>query len=667
MNVFWEQKTYKPLFLAIFMKKILFGLLLLILITNISALDCQYKDIEIYYEDSEFFYHNGDKFGENLNLTELITFSIGGENNGVITINNGFEVPITMNVTFHEYSTWYGFNNYVTSQITIEPNDHGRLGGTHISSIDKYPFVEPNIITHETVSVEKQREICKICPDGKLCGEDGISCKLDSRCGSGICNIAKVCGSPGSPFVVPCPGELKNCNDEVCLTPLIKKTEEPYSCDWECVPGTSACDGICRSTSAKGVGEEYRCIEECESGRGDGKKCIKSIEDWVYWVIGVSLFVIISILYIYIFIYKRRLKFLKREISRLEKEIDFLNSEINNLILKKSSLEKIIKKREKLIKKRDKEISKLNKEKKILKENIRNADEIGKKNAHEAYLKWNKKFELTKKSQIEERDKLIEDYNKKIVDAREIGKEKAEKEYQKWEKEFEGYRQKSIEEHETQIKVLEEELKNLTEKKKKYNEKIRKAKEIGEKRAVEAFERQIEDLNDEFERMTIKRDKLKKYKDKIEDIKDAKDIVLAELTQKEESFEKEYTKSFKIHGRGGYAWRNPNIPNEYYPCYVNDGVKTDIEIHKDLAKKEIFNQYPKFFRKYYPGKSFRDLTVHHIDKNPDNFDLSNLIIISYNEHKGLHKTIIKGDRESGILALKKRDIKAPHIDELKEE
>ncbi|MBS3167072.1 J domain-containing protein, partial [Candidatus Woesearchaeota archaeon] len=90
----------------------------------------------------------------------------------------------------------------------------------------------------------------------------------------------------------------------------------------------------------------------------------------------------------------------------------------------------------------------------------------------------------------------------------------------------------------------------------------------------------------------------------------------------------------------------------------------NLEIHKDLAEKEIFNFYRSWFNQHYPQKEFKDLLVHHIDKDKFNYDLSNLIIISPEQHKHLHANIQHKNWNSGIKALQSFNIKSPHILEL---
>lgn len=118
-----------------------------------------------------------------------------------------------------------------------------------------------------------------------------------------------------------------------------------------------------------------------------------------------------------------------------------------------------------------------------------------------------------------------------------------------------------------------------------------------------------------------------------------------------------------------WEWLNPKFS---YPCFVNKDEsgkfvkKTDILIHKKVAKKHIFDEYHDFFTKYYLNYEFEDLQVHHIDRNPLNYRADNLIILTKEQHENIRNENIRlSDRESGIKELLRLQLKAPHITELK--
>lgn len=208
------------------MRKLLFSLgLLLIFVSFVSALDCQYTTIEKYYEDYEFFYHNGEKIGENLNLSELVKIKQNGLS---IKITNNLRVPVSLNISYDMKSPWFGDHSSFY-QITIKEQDYWVIEDRSYESCINHPcylqnlryyFVEPNLITNEIVSVEKERKICKICPNGKQCLDDGADCHLDIECGYGICNPAQRCGEFNG-----CP-EGKVLKESLCVDSFFTKLKK---------------------------------------------------------------------------------------------------------------------------------------------------------------------------------------------------------------------------------------------------------------------------------------------------------------------------------------------------------------------------------------------------------------------------------------------------------
>ncbi|MEK6943374.1 MAG: DnaJ domain-containing protein [Nanoarchaeota archaeon] len=187
--------------------------------------------------------------------------------------------------------------------------------------------------------------------------------------------------------------------------------------------------------------------------------------------------------------------------------------------------------------------------------------------------------------------------------------------------------------------------------------------------ALEDKKRQLSDSKSMLTEARSNLDKTQEMKEKIES--ERKDIAEREkeLLESKEKI-KDLTVPRPSPTRGFWEWRNPNIKNAYYPCFVNKDengiytVKTDTEIHKYLAKKEIFDFYSRWFNKHYPGKSFEDLVVHHVDKDISNYDLSNLAIITHKQHEKLHKKSQHMNWKSGIEELKILGIHQPHIEEL---
>lgn len=221
----------------------------------------------------------------------------------------------------------------------------------------------------------------------------------------------------------------------------------------------------------------------------------------------------------------------------------------------------------------------------------------------------------------------------------------------------------------------------------------KKAREAAEKEYEEAKKEQGQSRNDYLKKMNLLIQNIRVQEEALEDkkkqlsesknmlneaennlvktkqIREKKESEMKEIVEMEKNISeskaklKDLTKPKHSLTRGFWEWQNPE--KNYYPCYWNgEGKNNNIEIHKDLAEKEIFNFYRKWFNKYYPGKNFNDFVVHHIDKDISNYELANLAIISHDEHEKLHKKSQQKNWLSGIEELKEHGIKQPHIDEL---
>jgi len=104
----------------------------------------------------------------------------------------------------------------------------------------------------------------------------------------------------------------------------------------------------------------------------------------------------------------------------------------------------------------------------------------------------------------------------------------------------------------------------------------------------------------------------------------------------------------------GVLFNNPE--KGYYPCFVNSGKL----VHRFQGHK-IYSSNKDFFEKKYPGKSYSELEVHHIDNNHLNFALDNLAVISKEEHDKIkHKNI--ANREAGLKELGSAGIEASYIE-----
>jgi len=208
------------------------------------ALSCDYTDIEVCPEKELALCpeYTSIKIG---NPLELSDFTKGEIATFTITNPNNFEVFAVFNYKVighskgkHSKGLKIGSLNYSTFKHYCF--DGKTMGECSINENVSYYISKPQILYPKEVLVEKNKTICKICPNGKECLNNGTKCKSDKECGCGYCNFAGYCG----PFT-RCPKDLKNCKNESCLKPSIKKAGETYSCEWEC-ESNKGDGGICK-------------------------------------------------------------------------------------------------------------------------------------------------------------------------------------------------------------------------------------------------------------------------------------------------------------------------------------------------------------------------------------------------------------------------------------
>lgn len=335
-------------------KLLLFLLLNIFIINSVLALDCQYK-VNESYEVEDFYFKEGSNYLDYKVLEiknfqqssrrgdKYITYSTSPvkfdiKNNylkqiefSLIFIMDGEEQRINQTLDSEEFKTiQYGYPNNIDS------------------STFKFKIISPSNLKYTFEKRVYKKEVCKLCGN-EICLNDGASCNPlydDSKCGSGICNIAGFCGSQK---IVDCPNRKLNCQDKICLEP-----------------------------STKERGESYRCSFECKSDRFENGTCLKSSlilqeekdkRNKDYIIFGVLVLIILSAGIGYFAFFKRKkeeklknqileeknalldeIDNLKKNKENLQKSIKSLNSEIENMSLlidkgknKISSLKKEIK------------------------------------------------------------------------------------------------------------------------------------------------------------------------------------------------------------------------------------------------------------------------------------------------------------------------------------
>ncbi len=228
-------------------KQLLFFFLGLFFINSVLALDCHYTETENYDIFEEGLYNlNGRYIGAPLEFKDFSggSMNIQGCNPPSFKVYNPTDKNLILNISYQtSWSTAFGARS-ANHQTTISINKYSLsdklqgscpdLGSGSISQESvKYTIFEPEEILLKNEKVTKQREICKLC-ENEICLNDDAICNPlydNSKCGSGICNIAGFCGSQK---IVDCPNGKLNCQDKICLEPSTKEEGESYMCSFEC-------------------------------------------------------------------------------------------------------------------------------------------------------------------------------------------------------------------------------------------------------------------------------------------------------------------------------------------------------------------------------------------------------------------------------------------------
>lgn len=228
------------------MKKLYLLFFLLILFSfNVYALDCQYKDIKDFKQFELGLYDNeGNYVGTPLVFKDFNGgyLNLNGCTPPSFKIYNPLEFDIKLNLTYYISRSETSPGNPIFGELTIPSYSEIEIkgscpdtGGWIIQNKSDYIITSPKILSIKNVEVLRQKEICKICPNGKQCLDDNTLCSMDNECGSSICNIAGYCGHEK---LVICEtyGKL-NCKNQTCLMPSTKENGMTYSCEFECKSG----------------------------------------------------------------------------------------------------------------------------------------------------------------------------------------------------------------------------------------------------------------------------------------------------------------------------------------------------------------------------------------------------------------------------------------------
>ena len=115
---------------------------------------------------------------------------------------------------FHEIGPLetYTVVNTGTSGISWGSSSVSNIRVSYLTNNYTSAKIDKKIISYCIEYKKKQIDSCKLCA-GAVCLNDGSNCAKNSECGSGVCNLAKICGLANSSFVVDCPVGLQNFNN----------------------------------------------------------------------------------------------------------------------------------------------------------------------------------------------------------------------------------------------------------------------------------------------------------------------------------------------------------------------------------------------------------------------------------------------------------------------
>ena len=308
---------------------LLFLILLIVQITYAENLNCEYTKLE---EDSVpkrvLVYENSDvKGGEVLNFSD---FTEGEVATFIIKNPNDFKVMVVLTYSIGVRDLQYG--KWIEANKAIQIRDFCSLGqdGANCSINQEslnYYVAKPQIMYPKIISIKENKTVC----DGK---DNGTICTNDNECGSRECNIAELCGE-----FKHCQEGTINCSGIDCLSASTKSSGETYYCEWECGNNTIPCNGVCREVSSKKWRQEYHCVEECKSQRGENGVCMLS----VFWaklaIIFYGILIFIGVSYVgYFIVWKKVIPLIKRYIEA-KKNLGKIKTEIDKIKNKKVKLD----------------------------------------------------------------------------------------------------------------------------------------------------------------------------------------------------------------------------------------------------------------------------------------------------------------------------------------
>jgi len=620
---------------------------LIAIISNVYALDCQYQVNNPFWKEDINFYENGTRLNYDvLTVSEIHPGwkSMFGNGNLNFRLNNHYLSEVNVTVNYITAGQLYSQNVVIVSKgyVTITgPTEH-----FDESLISGFIIHSPTGLEAKKENLSFDNYTCRMCPSAGnfTCLNDGQNCTDSLQCGGnncirGLCSNSKVCFNNDckcSSDEIQCTDNTrcvkKNsvqlgfkpiCNIQECITGYTNKNGacalkngEPCSISDDCVSGICNIAGFCGNEkvvpcepygklncnnqsclapSTKNISEAYTCEFECKTKRGDGNVCIIALEDEIfrertkiYFRNGLIAFCAVIILIISmkfaILPYVRRRKEEEEKREKAEEDFEQITEEIRKLNEDKERLENSISNL-------NKENEKLNDEKKRLNSELIKAEE----DFDEGLA------ELKRREQAQ-----IRELNEKKIGASKEAEERIKKEVEKRRQNYQEKIKELEESYNNQKKRIDSKIKENT---------IRSQKIDGDIRALELKEEELEHRERKFNENN-------------------------EVYWKNKALEDSMQKNNLIFNEKGYLVFKDN-PNNYYHVWK----------YMDYLKKR-------------GEKLPSNVSIHHIDRNKYNNALWNLIPIESKVHdirngeskfgKFNHNVIETYNWKSGIRELSKQ-------------
>lgn len=196
--------------------------------------NCTYSEtgelVTVLYDEEN------NKYTTPLDVTTQSGASILDWCNTFLYIKNNIDKKVSINLQYRAVSSQGGLRDkeisvdippFKTETITESFQEIKQSCDIPRDSI-RYNFVSNEETSSKSEKVIEESckimvEVCKKC-NGFNCLNDGDTCLQDYQCGSGICNIANLCGKEK---IVPCPEGKTNKND-TCVETLFNKFKRNY-------------------------------------------------------------------------------------------------------------------------------------------------------------------------------------------------------------------------------------------------------------------------------------------------------------------------------------------------------------------------------------------------------------------------------------------------------